>query len=96
MPSRVMSAADLLGVASLAFVGVGGYAAFTSNVSLNTSAAPGTFILGTTGYCAPPGTGTVKGVNNTTITTGGGKLRKDTCGRSLVSTNNPDASRRSS
>lgn len=45
MPSRLTLAAGVLGVASLAFVGVGGYAAFTSNVNLDTSATPGTFLL---------------------------------------------------
>ena len=45
MPSRLTLAAGVLGVASLAFVGVGGYAAFTSNVNLGTSATAGTFIL---------------------------------------------------
>jgi hypothetical protein len=53
MPSRLTLAAGVLGVASLAFVGVGGYAAFTSNVNLDTSATAGTFLLnakvGTTG-----------------------------------------------
>lgn len=69
MPSRLTLAAGVLGVGSLAFVGVGGYAAFTSNVNLNTSATAGSFILnatpGTTGescaqnsggfggFCAP-------------------------------------------
>jgi len=45
MPSRLTLAAGVLGVASLAFVGVGGYAAFTSNANLDTSATAGTFIL---------------------------------------------------
>lgn len=58
MPSKLTLAAGVLGVASLAFVGVGGYAAFTSQADLSTQATAGTFILnasvGKTGEsCAP-------------------------------------------
>jgi hypothetical protein len=38
-------AAGVLGVASLAFVGVGGYAAFTSSVGLNAKITSGTFAM---------------------------------------------------
>lgn len=45
MPSKLTLAAGVLGVASLAFVGVGGYAAFTSQADLSAQATAGTFIL---------------------------------------------------
>ncbi len=61
MPSRLTLAAGVLGVASLAFVGVGGYAAFTSNVNLGTSATAGTFILN----AAAVGTGQACATGNT-------------------------------
>jgi len=59
MPSKLTLAAGVLGVASLAFVGVGGYAAFTSQADLSTQATAGTFILnasvGKTGEYCPTG-----------------------------------------
>ncbi|MDA8117587.1 MAG: hypothetical protein M0000_09500 [Actinomycetota bacterium] len=45
MSSKLLLAAGSLGVASLAFVGVGGYAAFTSTVSGNLNVTSGTFVL---------------------------------------------------
>ncbi len=43
--SKLIFAAGSLGVASLAFVGVGGYAAFTSTVSSSLAVTSGTFVL---------------------------------------------------
>lgn len=46
--SKLTVAAGIMGVASLSFVGIGGYAAFTSNAELSASTLSGTFILNTT------------------------------------------------
>ena len=48
MVSRLTVAAGIMGVASLSFVGIGGYAAFTSNAQLSASTVSGSFILNTT------------------------------------------------
>ncbi len=48
MVSRLTVAAGIMGVASLSFVGIGGYAAFTSNAVLSSSSLSGSFILHTT------------------------------------------------
>jgi hypothetical protein len=71
MPSRLTLAAGVLGVASLAFVGVGGYAAFTSNVSLDSTATSGTFILNATGQSASGRGGVTVANRSHVITTPG-------------------------
>ncbi len=86
MPSRLTLAAGVLGVASLAFVGVGGYAAFTSNVNLDTSATPGTFLLNAS--AGSTGEGCATGNTQTTCLPWDAGNYQNNKGTSVVNYNN--------